>query len=342
MLHRFPALRGLFLVALFLASLFLGAAVVRRFLPFPQIEGIEGKVTWLAQHGAEYDTLFTGSSRVLWHIIPSEFDAAMAGAGQATRSFNLGYTSLRPPEDSYVLEKVLATRQARLRFVIVEADEIELEVRDEIAGTARQDYWHDLRRMRALTSHALDAIGKEAGWWASFDERRDAYRELLWHIPPFLAWAVNLGQGEALLPSHGKERDWDALVGARRDGFTEEKDEPLSASDAKSLGKQMKKKRSGPKVAGEAGQELFADMERQITRAGARMIVIIPPRTQIGAILPDPKRFPHVPVLDFSDAKRYPELFEGRHRYDFDHLNFLGAAVFSRLLAARILELDQR
>jgi hypothetical protein len=71
------------------------------------------------------------------------------------------------------------------------------------------------------------------------------------------------------------------------------------------------------------------------------LIVIIPPRMQIGAILPDPKRFPHVPVLDFSDAKRYPELFEGRHRYDFDHLNFLGAAVFSRLLAARILELGQ-
>jgi len=129
--------RGPFLAALFLTALFLTAAGVRRLLPFPPVEGIEGKLAWLARHDAMYDTLFVGSSRVFWHIIPREFDAAMAEAGQPTRSFNLGYTSVRPPEDSYVLEKALASRAAPLRFVVVEADDIALEIRHEIAGISR-------------------------------------------------------------------------------------------------------------------------------------------------------------------------------------------------------------
>lgn len=337
--HRLRAPRAIFLTALYLGALFLSSAVMRRFLPFPQIHGIEAKLAWLTEHGADYDTLFIGSSRVLWHIIPQQFDAAMAGAARPTHSFNLGYTSMRPPEDSYVLEKALEVRREPLRFVVVEADEIALKVRDEIAGTSRQDYWHDPRRMRALAQHALAAVGTEAGWWKSFDERRDAYRELGSHIPPFLAWATNLGQGEALISTRRKPRDWTHLVGPLRDGFTEEKKEGLSTRDAKHLRSEMKKDRPGPEVADEASQELYRDMEQRIAKTGARMIVIVPPRTETGAFLPDPARFPHVPVFDFSDAARYPELFEARHRHDSDHLNLIGAGIFTRLLAARLLEL---
>lgn len=333
-------LRAPVLATLFLISLFGASAVVRRFLPFPQIEGIEAKLAWLAAHGAEYDTLFVGSSRVLWHIVPHEFDAAMAAAGQTTRSFNLGYTSLRPPEDSYVLDQALTTRQAPLRYVVIEADEIALKVRQEIAGTARENYWHDLTRMNALVADAWSAVGTEAGWWASFDERRDAWRDLVDHFPPFLAWASNIGRGEALLRHSAEKRDWTKWVGLQRDGFTEEKKEELSKREAKHLRSQMKNERPGPEVASEASQDLYARMERRIAKTGARMIVFVPPRTETGAFLPDPSRFPQVPVFDFSDAERYPELFDARNRHDSDHLNLAGATIFSRLLATRLLELS--
>jgi hypothetical protein len=328
-----------FLATLFLMALFLTAAGVRRWLPFAPIEGIEGKLAWLAQNDATYDTLFIGSSRVFWHIIPREFDAAMAAAGQPTRSFNLGYSSVRPPEDSYVLEKALAGRKAPLRYVVVEADEVALEIRNEVAGTARLAYWHDLRRMRALISQALAEVGTDASWWANLDERRDAFRLLGAHLRPFLEWASNLGRGEALLSKAQAERDWDNLVGVRRDGFTEEKDDALSAREAKRLRTELKKPDESPTIAFEASQDLFADMERRIAATGARMIVIVPPRTGTGRYLPDPQRFPHLPVFDFSDQARYPELFEARHRYDSDHLNLTGAGVFTRLLAARLLAL---
>lgn len=327
-----------FLAVVFLTALFLTAAGVRQWLPFPPIEGIEAKLAWLAQHDATYDTLFVGSSRVFWHIVPREFDAAMAEAGQPTRSFNLGYTSVRPPEDSYVLEKALATRKAPLRFVVVEADEIALEVRHEIEGTSRLAYWHDLRRVRALIVQAFSEVGSDASWWANLDERRDAARLLGAHFRPFLGRATNLGRGEALLSPAGEERDWDNLVGVRRDGFTEEKDDALSARGAKQLRTELKKPDERPTIAYEASQDLFADMERRIAATGARMIVIVPPRTGTGRYLPDPQRFPHLPVFDFSDQARYPELFEARHRYDSEHLNLIGAGIFTRLLVARLLE----
>jgi hypothetical protein len=330
--------RILFLAVLFLSTLFLTAAGVRQFLPFPPIEGIAGKLAWLAAHGARYDTLFVGSSRIFWHVIPREFDTAMAAAGQPTRSFNLGYTSLRPPEDSYVLEQALAGRTAPLRFVVVEADEIALSVREEITGTARLAYWHDPRRMRALAGQALAATGSDASWSANLDERRDAFRQFGAHFRPFLAWATNLGRGEALFARKDAGHDWDRSVGLLRDGFTEEKNEVLSARQTKHLLAELRKPEKTPELAYEASQRLFADMERRIGTCGAQMIVIVPPRTETGRLLPDPKRFPDLRIFDFSDQARYPELFEARHRYDSEHLNIIGAGVFTRLLAARLIE----
>ena len=191
--------------------------------------------------------------------------------------------------------------------------------------------------MRALIGQTRSESETDASWWADLDERRDAARLLGAHLRPFLAWATNLGRGEALHSPTRAARGWDNLVGVRRDGFTEEKDDALSAREAKELRSELKKTDQRPTIAPAASQDLFADMERRIAATGARMIVIVPPRTGTGRYLPDPKRFPHLLVFDFSDQARYPELFEARHRYDSEHLNLTGAGVFTRLLAARLL-----
>jgi len=91
-------------------------------------------------------------------------------------------------------------------------------------------------------------------------------------------------------------------------------------------------------LASEAGQQRYADMERRIVATGARMIVIFPPRTETGFVLPDPRRFPRVAVFDFSDPARHPELSVPEHRRDSDYLNLAGAGVFTRLLAVRLIE----
>ena len=47
-------------------------------------------------------------------------------------------------------------------------------------------------------------------------------------------------------------------------------------------------------------------------------------------------------LLVFDDAERYGELFEIENRYDWTHLNATGAEIYSRELARRLLELEER
>ncbi|HSI15002.1 MAG TPA: hypothetical protein VK961_23320 [Chthoniobacter sp.] len=323
------------MVTIFLFSLFAAAAVLRRFLPFPQIDGIEPKLAWLALHGARYDTLFVGSSRVYDAVVPQEFDAAMTGAGRPTRSFNLAYKGMRPPENSYVLDHALAEKRP-WRFVIVEADEIPVKIRREVEGTRRGAYWCDLRRMQAVAEQVIGVTEGDRGWSAYWRGRRALRREMPRHLIPFLFWATNLGRGDVLLRS--EDRDWDRWLGDRRDGYTDDSHKTMALSDVEEFVSTWRPQDDVSRRASEASQQLFAEMERQIVNSGGQMILLIPPRFEKGSYLPDPKRFPHLAVLDFSDPRRYPELYEASHRADPDHLNVDGALIFTRLLATRLNE----
>ena len=112
-------------------------------------EGLS-KVGWLRDHGAEFDTLFIGSSFTARQVAPSVFDSAMEELGLPTRSFNLALVGMLPPEDSYVLERALADREAPLRFVLVECQALRFGIRRRDHFTSRAVYWHDTPRMRAL------------------------------------------------------------------------------------------------------------------------------------------------------------------------------------------------
>lgn len=332
------------MVTIFLFSLFAAAAVLRRFLPFPPIDGIEPKLAWLTVHGARYDTLFVGSSRIFEGVVPQEFDAVMKGAGRPTQSFNLAYKGMRPPENSYVLEQALAEKR-QWRFVIMEADEIPVKIRREMQGTRRGAYWCDLRRMQALAEQAMEVTEADRGWSAYWRGRRGLRREMPRHLIPFLFWATNLGRGDALFSLRSESRDWGKWLGSRRDGYAEESRETMALGKVERFVSTWQPKDEVSRRASEASQRLFAEMERRIAAAGGQMILLIPPRFEGSSNLPDPKRFPHLVVLDFSDPRRYPELYEARHRSDPDHLNADGALIFTRLLATRLneeLELEGR
>lgn len=107
---------------IFAAVLLTSGALIRQRLPFPPIPTVQAKVEWLRTHGDDYDTFFLGSNRIYRHIVPRLFDELMAARGESTRSFNLGFDGMRPPEDSYVLEEVLAHRTKPLKYVIVEGN----------------------------------------------------------------------------------------------------------------------------------------------------------------------------------------------------------------------------
>ena len=109
-----------------------------------------GRIEWVRDHSADYDTLFVGSSRTARQVVPSIFDAEMAEVGTPTRSFNLGMPGMRAPEDGYVAERALGRRATPLRYLVVECTPVRLGIPPGDRETARAVYWHDAARVRVL------------------------------------------------------------------------------------------------------------------------------------------------------------------------------------------------
>jgi hypothetical protein len=70
-----------------------------------------------------------------------------------------------------------------------------------------------------------------------------------------------------------------------------------------------------------------------VVRSGATPIFVVPPTTEAGHFFPTTARERNLAVLDFSDVRKYPELYVPEHRIDLDHLNTAGAKIFSEALA---------
>ena len=107
------------------------------------------------------------------------------------KSFNAGVHGMAVPEDAWMLEQILASRPARLRWVFLEIDFFQTAIKDGEKGTLRSVAWHDwprfwslCRRLTAMTGHLslLDIYTiqraltfdhpKDSSKWTWFDELR--------------------------------------------------------------------------------------------------------------------------------------------------------------------------
>src|SRR6185369_9557893 len=130
----------------------------------PLVPEAREKYAWLAGHADDYDTLFLGSSRVYRGIIPAVFDKLTAAAGVPTHSFNLGIDGMKPPEDAYVLERVLALRPKRLRWVFIETGDVRQNVIRGGVGDVRSVHWHDTRRTILVLKALLAPTDRTLRW----------------------------------------------------------------------------------------------------------------------------------------------------------------------------------
>lgn len=321
---------------LFAACLLLTASVLRA-ATSPTPAGTRAE--WAHEHPDAYDTLFVGSSRTARQISPETFDRAMAEQGLATRSFNLGYPSLWPPEDGYLLERTLAGRQVPLRFLIVECNPIRLGVPPELFDTARGVHWHDLARMRVIWRHIVAISGERPQPRSRTGNVRRQLPVIRQHLRHWAWNALRLGRGAELFQAAlgpGGER-LEAL-GPRGDGYVPH----VRARDGIAADARSGYERAVVETPTGAGRLRRGDAESQAelrrkralaARYAAELILVAPPVTgPTFAPSPDPSQV----FLDLSDPLRYPELFAPANRFDAGHLNARGAEVFSRLLAREL------
>ncbi len=341
------ALHGIAVLAAFLAGFGGGCWGIGRRLPFPDVPIVTEKVEHFARHTGDYDTLFIGSSRIQYQVMPRLFDELTAAGGRSTRSFNAAVAGMHPVEDGYVFDRILEHPSTRLRWVFIELAALRIDLAKDKSGTVREVYWHDWPRLRLLWQRAWAPkptnsqkkvrLGKR---WVQLQEPLGHFFE---HLRLFLQNTSHVGRGALLTdllrssPPAQKVRPPPEFDGWSKTGLPER----MTGRALQDYERELAERRLAPArkdFADRASQEALRRMIGKVRSCGAEPVLIVPPTTAKRNFFPEPGIAKSVIVLDFSDLDRFPALYENEHRLDTGHLNTAGAEVFTRSLARRFLE----
>ena len=319
-------------------------------IPMPEVPIVDAKLAHLEARPGAYDTLFLGSSRIAFHVIPNIFDETAARAGMRTRSFNAAAAGLRPPEDAYLLDQILARTGNRFRWIFIELAGLRTAIPEQTRQTVRAVYWHDWERLTILARRALYEMRRAK--WKQPDRWVKPLAELLDHLELFAQRQANIGRGAR----------WAERLRARPDRRT---DEPRTVLPAESAGwlpperreigaaaerdayeQKVAERRTEPSrkdFADPISQDALGKMLQKIERHGATAVLIVPPVVARKNFHPRPEMIGSNLVLDFSAVDKFPELFVSSDRIDEDHVNAKGAALFTKRLAEEfVAEIERR
>jgi len=288
-----------------------------------------------ARHKDEYDTLILGSSRAFRGFDPQHFDRLMEDAGTPTRAFNFGIPGARVMEIDRLLERIAALRPARLRWLLVDPERLEVLVDDENALSRPVIDWHDLRRTRVICSYALRG---QRGWLRE-------WRRIEPHVVACAYNLVGVGRGLALCDlalGSVPDPDWVAdTLGPRKDGFpvlgtdrARHRRFLRTLDDYHALLADYRELELDDGPAAPEALEMFDSLAERAERLGARLVLL----TQPGLFLEDDlikaaDSGRVATLLRYDDPDAVPELYAPEARFDSNHLNGVGALAFTGLLA---------
>lgn len=303
------------------------------------------KDAYFAQHSAEFNTIFIGSSRVNRQIDPMLFDEVTAAHGEKTRSYNLGIDGMFAFEDSFFAERIFAARPLKLRYVFLEPAIYLPSHAERFPDTARGIYWHDLKRTSLVVQELLDIpkpSGKKRGKWKKFWTRLPAkWPSLSVHLIAFGKRATNLGRGSLLLSDAFFPVGTSIVQSETSTGFDPFKMNDTSEQPAllrtfdEDLAKVMVSPAKPSAYSPEARRNLSLIM-KLIRNSGATPIFLISPSPSPLTYYP-PKE--GTALLDFSDPRRWPNLYLRDERHDVAHFNASGAERYTKTLAEEWLKL---
>jgi hypothetical protein len=325
----------------FILGLVVAAWAIRGMQPQYNVATVTPKLEYFAEHGEEFDVIFLGSSRTYRQVLPEIFDREMADAGLAVRSFNLGVDGMRPPEDTYVLEQALATRRKPLKWVFLESNLLRITPREEDRDTVRAMYWHDWPRYAATVHRAFFADTKKRDLDDRWKEIRNAWPDFAEHTRYFLQRSTAMGRGSGVLNDWIFHRPappsaaWE--LGPRKDGYrVASVADQMTPEVRAAYEKDLEAAVAMPPKASGGDPATLADLaakRRLVERHGAGLVLFVAPFTTRSVFVP---KSPEI-VLDFSDPRRFPGLYEPRHRADRGHVNIAGSRLFTELLAREFL-----
>lgn len=124
-----------------LMNLLLNSVIYKRVLPYYWGNNeISDKREYLLKNKDVYNTIFIGSSKTRYQIIPDLFDQKAKEDSIGTRSYNFGVQGLLPLESLHIYENLLLQDSLRLKYAFIELDWIGT-VNLPNLNVARAFYW---------------------------------------------------------------------------------------------------------------------------------------------------------------------------------------------------------
>lgn len=292
-------------------------AGIRQLMPVRRdIPVVSGKLAWLAEHGADYDTLFIGTSRMFHQAVPAVFDARMRELGHPTRSYNIAADGMNFPETFHMLE-LAALNVPGLRTVLVESGALQRGASDE---SVRAEYWHTARNTW-MVMHSICA-----------DANRPPMAEragLLWsHGVLFFRNFAGIGRGQEWL---GLEPVKPALREDLGEGGCLQIQRSMSEADGAEFARLAAARRPDRDLPALSDPVLEAALRAFVSRMKASGVTVV--FVKMPAFRKNRPPLPEAPVIDMSSPEGFPAFWEAVNRYDPHHLNSRGAALFSAALA---------
>jgi hypothetical protein len=328
MIHRFLC------VVLALVALVATSAFFHTLLPPAIPEGVVEKLRFFVSHKDEFDTLFLGSSRFYYAVSPEEFDKITRENGVPTRTFNFGVDGMNPPETFYVLDQILKAEPRRLKWVFLEAGDIQTKIPADILGTQRLLYWHDWPRTVLSLKKAINPHGT-AKWYQKLNRFWSVRRKFVLHLALFGKQFANVGQAADFFSSRTDIRalESDSKLGPKGDGYRLS-GAAMSPERAENFRRRLAEEASSarPEFIDPYAESAYRDYSSKMRRLGAFPIFVVAPSIYQSPLLFRESPRPG-PLFVYNDCKTYPQLYDTRVRMDDEHLTDEGAVEFTRLIA---------
>ncbi len=343
-------------LTLSVVSCLLVAHLINSICPYPlarQIGGTEdpsslivaAQLRYFEDHKDDYDVLFFGSSRTYASLQPRRFDAEMAAMGFPMRSFNFAMLAMFSHETDMTIKRVLETKPARLRWLVIELDNwIGLvDPAPKFLFLPRMVFWHDL-------PNTLAALRSTYLYRKPESKERSNLRA---HLIQFGMHVTALGRGpqaaSSLLERLGGATPYPSRLmkrldrdqGYREPGWKIPFSKPCgAAADADQQAfyhARIKNVITNNKRSSDLeGFNITAVKEQasRLRQAGLVPVYYIPPTLRATPELFALKRQGIIEHLTaFNDPEAYRELYKEENRVDCDHLASSGAELLTAAFA---------
>jgi hypothetical protein len=308
----------------------------------PRVDVMTDKLQWYREHKEDFDVIFIGTSRVLYNVLPKEFDRRLKQGGAPLRSFNFGIYQAGIIEEQQLVDAILAAGSKRLKYVIIEPQN-------------KLEYWKDAsaRIVQASTFRVISGILGAA--WASEFTPLEKLKISSDYIRLGLSRAVNLTLlsdifNRTILET-GDPKGF--YLGPESDGYV-----PIDAGKANASLREVHdeflrhtrdyldlvKESAEPRCGNKQGTFEFyytTRLAKQLKENGLKVVYLLPPVPFYGlrALFSCLPGLSTDPVIALDDPGKFPSLYSPDHRYDFNHMTPEESVEGSTILADQFLRL---